>query len=94
MRWVTKVSSVPVEQRMGKWLAVKFATLDVDAIFTNSHSKVLHGEYRPSLTATLATAPIARPLDTQVVVLSFGATIFTAWCSTGSRWAGGTTCAT
>lgn len=45
--------------------SVKFASLDVDAVFSNSHAEVFHSEDSTVLAAALATTAVARSLDTQ-----------------------------
>jgi hypothetical protein len=67
---------------------VELAALDVDTVFSNSHTEILHGEHCPSLAATLTTTAISWPLDAEVVVLGLGSAVFPAlrwscctWCS-------------
>jgi hypothetical protein len=52
-------------------LPVEFAALDVDAVLSNSHAKVLHGEHRPPLATALTATTVSRPLNAEVVIFGF-----------------------
>jgi hypothetical protein len=65
---------------------VELTPLDVDTVLAHCHAEVLHSKHRPPLTTALAAAAVSRPLDSQVVVLSLRAAVFTALRRGGCAW--------
>lgn len=57
-------------------LAIELASLDINPVLSNCHSKILHCKNRPVLAATLTTAAVTWSLDTKWRALVLG---FAAW---------------